>query len=183
MAAMTAIAIASLAVSVAGTMAAQSAQRKAAHAQEKQAAEQEKQAALQQRLQELQNQRAARDAMRKQRIAQGVLTNAAANSGTTGSSGFMGADASINAQGDANANYLSATGNAQSDIAASARTSLGLSKDIASANRSGQIAGATAGVANQVFDATGGYKTLFADNGSSGSSSGDGRIFGGDAPN
>jgi hypothetical protein len=162
MPAATSLAIAGLVVSAVGTGAAVYSQQKAASAQKDQGKEQEKQAAIQKRLEEIQNQRAARDLERKRRVAQGALNNAAANTGTQGSTGALGAGAAIVGQSDMNAGYLSATGAAQGDIADSARRSLGLSQDIASANRNAQVSGAVAGVANQVFDASGGYKTLFA---------------------
>jgi hypothetical protein len=115
------------------------------------------------RLTEMQNQRAAREAMRKQRIVAGIVANNAATSGTAGSSGELGAEGGLTTQGADNANYMGQTGAAQQGLFDNSKANASLGMDIGTNSMVAGVAGAVGGVANQVFDAQGGYKALFSD--------------------
>jgi len=137
-------------------------------------------AEAQQRLTDMQNQKAAREQLRKERIAKAAVINAAATSGTTGSSGELGAVSSLGTESAANIGMLNSSIAAQSSVAADEGARMDIANRIAVQSTIGGVAGAVGGVANGVFEAKGGYESLFAE--TPGSGSGDGRIFGGNAP-
>jgi hypothetical protein len=134
-----------------------------AQEQKKAAAETERQAATKARLAELQNQQTARAALRKQRMVAATMAQAAANTGTAGSSGFAGGLAGVEGQTSANLGYLGTTMAGERDMFTKSQE---IAKGQATMGRNtgiGQVAGAVGNVANQVFEAEGGYAGLFSD--------------------
>ena len=144
----TLLAVGALALSAAATAKSVIDQRKAAK-------ESQKQAALSAREADIQHQQQVREQYRKQRIAAGAITNAAGAAGTSESTGYQGGLGSLETQTSTNVASINTQFGLQTGIGAAAAEK---------GKYQGQAAeaGAVAGVANQVFDATGGYKNLFA---------------------
>ena len=95
MAALTTLAIIGLGVAAAGTVMQHSAQKKQEGVAKQQAAQMERQAMLEKKRADIQNARQLRASLRQTRIAQARMTNVAAQTGTIGSSSFLGGAASL----------------------------------------------------------------------------------------
>lgn len=90
----------------------------------KQRSAQKKRQRLLEQKQRADTRRARRQALREARIARGSVVNQGANSGVLGSSGALGAVASINSQAGSNFGYLSQTQNINAGIGAANQSAI-----------------------------------------------------------
>jgi hypothetical protein len=155
------LAIGGLAMSVASAQQQKSAANEARDAQERSAAESRKQAVLEQKRADVQNARQLRNAVRQARIARGVVINSGANSGTSKSSGVMGGVSSIDSQESANTGFASTIGEINSGVQASQVEQANASVAYGKAQGDSAEWGAFGKLGSTVFDAAGGFKTIF----------------------
>jgi hypothetical protein len=148
-------------VSVVGKVNERKAQKEQTQAIERQAVEVRRQAELEQRRADIQNARQIRMAMRQARIARASVVNTGANAGTLGSSGVLGGVASIGSQFEANRSFMGQMGqisDATTESQARAGVAVG---EQAVAGAEGAAWGALGQLGGTIFEAGGGFKTIF----------------------
>jgi hypothetical protein len=123
--------------------------------------EQKRQGREQQKIADIKNMREQRDLVRRSRIQRATIANYAANSGTQGSSGAAGAISSVGSQTASNLGYFSAAKDANATIFASQQREAGFIQTSGKIQQKMATATAIGNLASTVFDATGGFKTLF----------------------
>jgi hypothetical protein len=130
----------------------------------RQADEQRQQYLEEKRIADMKNLREAREAVRRARVANASIINAGANTGTSGSSGVIGGSGSVRSQLGSNLAYFGAVGAGQSRIADSqVRETYAIAAGASAQAKSAQW-GAIGSLGGTIFDAAGGYTTLFGGN-------------------
>jgi hypothetical protein len=142
--------------------------RAQAAATERQAEAQRKQAEIAQRKADMDNARATRAAIRQSRIARASVMNTGANAGTFNSSGVLGGVGSIGSQLGSNMGYFTGQQDANAQITAAQGQQADAiiaggyaAADAQVAQGNAAQAGAIGGLGQSIFNAAGGFKTIF----------------------
>jgi hypothetical protein len=136
-------------------------QQQVAAAQEA-AAAQRRQAELQQKQADIANARALRSAVRQARIASASIVNSGANFGTQFSSGVVGGVQSVEGQNRTNISFFNQSNDINAGITQNQIDVANSNVKTAQAQASSAEAGALGKLGGTIFDAAGGFKTLFS---------------------
>lgn len=147
---------------------AKAASNRQSQALEGSAAAQRKQFEAEQRIADIKNARERANMARQARVARANSVSTGATTGTSTSSGVLGAVSSIGSQASANTGFFGAVGANQNDILDSQRAQGGFALEaglaqgeITRANADANTGGAIFSLGSKVFDASGGFKSIF----------------------
>lgn len=165
MAALSSIAVAGLAVAGVSTAASIQQGRQSRKASQRAADEQSK-IASEQRAQNASSAAAERrQQIREERVRRGAIMNAAANTGTAGSSGVIGAVGSLSTQLSSNMGANQGAIMRGQRISGYAQNAANYNTSAANFNQNANTLGQVAGLGTSIFSAAGGFESIFGTKG------------------